>query len=69
MEREFSLPFTDPPVEATVALRLVSRPLRGKRSSRFAPARKSPVAGPLYVKDEQRPLQKVYICLFTCMVT
>ncbi|KRZ16794.1 hypothetical protein T11_15773 [Trichinella zimbabwensis] len=25
-------------------------------------------AGPLHVKDEQRPLQKVYICLFTCMV-
>ncbi|KRZ08832.1 hypothetical protein T11_11741 [Trichinella zimbabwensis] len=26
-------------------------------------------AGPLYVKDEQRPAQKAYICLFTCMVT
>ncbi|KRZ14127.1 hypothetical protein T11_6591 [Trichinella zimbabwensis] len=25
--------------------------------------------GPLHVKDEQRPPQKVYICLFTCMVT
>ncbi|KRZ52280.1 hypothetical protein T02_5340 [Trichinella nativa] len=31
--------------------------------------KKSPVAGPLYVKDEQRPPQKVYICLFMCMVT
>ncbi|KRX55697.1 hypothetical protein T09_3036 [Trichinella sp. T9] len=31
--------------------------------------KKSPVAGPLSVKDEQRPPQKVYICLFTCMVT
>ncbi|KRY84505.1 hypothetical protein T4D_13027 [Trichinella pseudospiralis] len=26
-------------------------------------------AGPLHVKDEQQPLQKVCICLFTCMVT
>ncbi|KRY83239.1 hypothetical protein T4D_6399 [Trichinella pseudospiralis] len=26
-------------------------------------------AGPFYVKDEQRPAQKAYICLFTCMVT
>ncbi|KRY08263.1 hypothetical protein T12_5861 [Trichinella patagoniensis] len=26
-------------------------------------------AGPLYVKDEHRPAQKAYICLFTCMVT
>ncbi|KRZ00675.1 hypothetical protein T4B_10138, partial [Trichinella pseudospiralis] len=26
-------------------------------------------AGPLHVKDEQQPLQKVYICLFTCRVT
>ncbi|KRZ70888.1 hypothetical protein T10_5731 [Trichinella papuae] len=26
-------------------------------------------ARPLHVKDEQRPPQKVYICLFTCMVT
>ncbi|KRZ81152.1 hypothetical protein T08_9896, partial [Trichinella sp. T8] len=26
-------------------------------------------AGPLHVKDEHRPAQKAYICLFTCMVT
>ncbi|KRY51590.1 hypothetical protein T03_15474 [Trichinella britovi] len=26
-------------------------------------------AGPLYVKDEQQPAQKAYICLFTCIVT
>ncbi|KRY76018.1 hypothetical protein T4B_7003 [Trichinella pseudospiralis] len=27
------------------------------------------VAGTLHVKEEQQSLQKVYICLFTCMVT
>ncbi|KRX45995.1 hypothetical protein T05_15605 [Trichinella murrelli] len=26
-------------------------------------------AGPLHVQDEDRDVRKVYICLFTCMVT